>query len=164
MKNKKFLAILMLLIISMNIFVITNVTANPNIQVNPENPKPQGTVTFTVNISEIDNIEEVVVYVQECGEEVCFTDYFNETMVNIGNNTYQTTITLKHKDAVKIYYSLGYLSNNTWTWTPSKTMDLDISSNSSESPDTNLLTYALIGVGVSVIFIISYIFYRKRGK
>lgn len=164
MKNKKFLAILIIIVISMNIFVITNVAAIPNIQMNPEHPKPQGTVTFTVNISDIKNIEEVVVYVQECGEEVCFTDYFNETMSKIANNTYQTTITLKHDDAVEIHYSLGILNNDTWTWTPSKTMDLEMSSNSSESPDTNLLTYALTGMVVSVIFIMLFIFYRKRGK
>jgi hypothetical protein len=166
MKNKKLLIIILFLLVGMNVFLIGGVSATPNINVdvNPEQPTALGNVTFTVNITNMENVDIVVIHVQECASEVCFMDFINETMLDMGNNTYQKSITLVHDNAVRMDYYVGILSNNSWTWTQSVTVNLNTSSELEETNDVSIFTYSLIVATISVIFIIFYILYRARGK
>ena len=165
----------MVAIISINMLAITNVAAAPSVEIDPEHPKPQGTVTFTAIFSENETVEKVVILVEECGNEpdigyICYTDVFNETMTKTSNDTYKITITLKHKNAINIHYQLGFFSDSNWSWYPENNMtsvDLDASSdpnggngNGNNDPDTP--GFEFIGLLLSVMFILLISYIRKR--
>ncbi|MCK4347077.1 MAG: hypothetical protein KAW47_00525 [Thermoplasmatales archaeon] len=175
MKNKKLKIIIMVTIISISMLAITNAAAAPSVEIDPKQPKPQGTVTFTAIFSENENVEKVVILVKECGNEpdigyICYADRFNETMTKTSDDTYKTTITLKHKNAIDMHYQLGLFSGSNWSWYPENNMtsvDLDTSldsnggnGNGNNDPDTP--GFEFIGLLLSVMFILLILHIRKR--
>ena len=169
---------LMPIIIAATLFVLTFsiVSAAPTVQLNPAQPEPLGTVTFTATISDVENIEKVTIRVQECGNEpdigyICYTDEFNETMTESSENTYTASITLDHENAIELKYQLHYLTDQGWTSFPDEdliTVELDTSGqtngdNNGDNGDSGSDTpgFELIGLVLSVIFI-SLIMYRRK--
>ena len=175
MKNKKSKIIIMVAIISITMLAVTNAAATPSVEIDPKHPKPQETVTFTATFSESENLEKVVMLVEECGNEpdigyICYTDGFNETMTKTSDDTYKTTITLKHKNAIDMHYQLGFFSDSNWSWYPENNMtsvDLDTSSdsngdNGNGNKDTDTPGFEFIGLLLSVMFISLILHIRKR--
>lgn len=117
------------------IFMISSVNAVLTIEIDPVIPEPKDTVTFTVTIPEED-VENVVINVEECKEDICFVDTFNETMDSIGSSKYQTTITLKYEDATEIKYRVGYNNSSGWKWYPEGS-NARITANLDKSEDEN---------------------------
>ena len=165
----------MVAIISINMLAITNVAAAPSVEIDPEHPKPQGTVTFTAIFSENETVEKVVILVEECGNEpgmgyVCYIDKFNETMTKTNDDTYKTTITLKHKNAIDMHYQLGFFSGSNWSWYPENnviSVDLDTSSdsngdNGNGNKDADTPGFEFTWVLISAIFILFILNKRKR--
>lgn len=77
------------------------VTADPiirDISIEPVDPAPLSTVTFLVTIDNTTTIQDVRLILQECRQDMCFIDKWNESMNRI-NGVYQTNITLIHKQA-----------------------------------------------------------------
>jgi len=173
MKNKKLKIIVTVAIISITMLAVTNAAATPSVEIEPKHPKPQDAVTFTATFSENENIEKVVIRVEECGNEpgmgyVCYIDKFNETMTKTSNDTYEITITLKHKNAIDMHYQLGVLSDNSWSWYPEGDMtsvDLDIPSDpngDNGNNDKDTPGFEFIGLLLSVMFISLILHIRKR--
>jgi hypothetical protein len=169
---------LMPIVMAATLFFLTLSVASaaPTVELNPAEPEPQGTVTFTATIPDVENIEKVTIRVQECGNEpdigyICYTDEFNETMTESTENTYTASITLTHKNAIDLKYQLNYLTNQGWTIYPDDdliTVDLDTSGqtngdNNGDNGDSGSDTpgFELIGLALSVIFI-SLIMYRRK--
>ena len=165
----------MVTIISINMLAITNAAAAPSVEIDPEHPKPQGTVTFTAIFSENENVEKVVILVKECGNEpnigyICYADSFNETMTKTSDDAYKTTIILKHKNAIDIQYQLGFFSGSSWSWYPENNMtsaDLDTSldpngGNGSGNNDPDTPGFEFVGLLLSVMFILLILHIRKR--
>ena len=158
----------------MQVFLFYSVTApaESNVEIIPQNPKPQDTVTFNVTITNVENIKKVVIIVKECGNEpgygyICYTDGFNETMTAINNETYTAQVKLNHKNAIELKYRLGYLTDNRWTWEPLTGMvkvELDTSSNSTDTDDkgSSIPGFEIIFLVFSVIFILLILNTRRR--
>jgi len=174
MKNKKLKIITIVAIISINMLTITNAAAASSVDIDPKHPKPQGTVTFTATFSENENVEKVIILVEECGNEpdigyICYIDGFNETMTKTSDDTYKTTITLKHKNAIDIQYQIGFFNDNKWSWYPENDMTsvyLDASSDSNgdnvNGNKTDTPGFEFIWVLISAIFILFMLNKRKR--
>lgn len=151
--------------------------ADPTVELNPTEPEPLESVTFTVTIADEDSIEQVSLRVQECGNEpnigyICYTDGVNETMTQSAASSYTATITLKHENAIELKYQVGYLTEDGWTWYPEGSdmvkVELDISGQSSgnnnDGSDTDSGTpgFEFVGLIISVIFISLIVYRRKR--
>jgi len=144
----------------------------PNIELYPEKPAPQSTVTFNATFPSVSDLDEVVILVEECTASICFIDSFNESMTMLNTDIYTTKITLKHGDAIEMKYRLGYSSNGTWNWEPPlmenmTSVSLATEQNNGNSNggnnDTNETPgFEVIGVLISVIFILLILNKRKR--
>ena len=79
----------------------------------PSEPLPLSTILFNATILSNESIDEVRLLAQECRDDLCFIDKWNESMDKTGG-IYQTTITLIHKEATQIKYHIAIKSNETW--------------------------------------------------
>src|SRR6056297_159744 len=91
------------------VLTIPSVNAAPTVELNPAKPKPLETVTFTATIPNVENIQQVTIRVQECGNEpnsgyICYTDEFNETMTESAADTYTGSVTLAQKNSIELKY------------------------------------------------------------
>lgn len=128
------LSILMIILIFL-LSTSPTINATPTVEVNPSEPQPLATVTFTVTIPNVDDIQQVTIRVQECGNEpnigyICYTDEFNEILSESASNTYTGSVTLAHENAIEIKYQVNYLTTNGWTTYPEEDLvkvDLDTS-------------------------------------
>ncbi len=174
-KTKKLMPLF--LSITLLILSISTTLAAPTIEVNPSQPEPLGTVTFSAMIPDVEDIQKVTIRVQECGNEpnfgyICYTDEFNKTMTKSADGTYSASITLAHENAIEIKYQLKYLTSQGWTSYPSDDLvkvDLDTSDqtngdsngdNGDSSSDTP--GFEIITLFISVIFIMLILYRRKR--
>jgi len=174
MKNKTRKILITTIVILAMYTCIGSVMAaiGPPIELDPEEPTPQSTVTFTVTIPSEDNLDEVIILVEECKADVCFIDSFNESMTMLNTDTYTTQITLKHGDAIEMKYRLGYSSDGTWEWEPPLMENMTSVPLASEqnngnsnggSDDTNETPgFEGIGILISAIFILLISNKRKR--
>lgn len=174
-KTKKLMPLMIGIIL---LFLSVSITlADPTINVNPSQPKPLGTVSFSATIPDVEDIQKVTIRVQECGNEpnigyICYTDEFNKTMVKSADGTYGASITLNHENAIEIKYQLKYQTSQGWISYPSDdlvTVDLDTSDqtngdsnggngdSSSDSPG-----FEFLALFISVIFITLILYKRKR--
>jgi len=148
--------------------------ADPTVVLDPAKPKPLESVTFTVTIPDVDNIEQVAIRVRECGNEpnigyICYNNGSDETMTQSAANSYTSTISLKYKNAIELKYQIGYLTPDGWTWYPEGSdmvkVELDLSGQSSgndnndssnETPGFEFVSFAF------AIMFISLILYRRK--
>lgn len=143
---------------------ISTISAAPNVTVSPAKPKPASTVMFTVTLSGISDVSTVAINVQECTESLCFADDFNETMTKQSDDTYTTSLTLKHSDATEIKYRVGYRTSSGWTWDPADPNDMvkvSLDASSSGSSD-NTPGFEFIFI-VLAVFLVAVVLY-KRGR
>jgi len=155
---------------------ITVVSAEPTIELNPAQPKPLDTVTFTANIPDVENIQQVTIRVQECGNEpgigyICYTDEFNQTLTETSTDTYSGSVTLTHENAIELKYQLNYQTSEGWmsypddlvkveydlSGEPDNTDNGDSSDNDADTPG-----FEVLGLFISVIFISLILYSRKR--
>jgi len=110
--TKYFLTVIFLWVLLSSV----SVTADPtiiDINIEPVEPAPLSTITFTVAINNTTSNEDVRLILQECREDLCFIDKLNESMDRI-NGVYQTTITLIHEQATQFKYNIAIKANETW--------------------------------------------------
>jgi len=168
-KTRNFLTILIMTLIFFTACSMMS-SAEINIELDPEYPKPQDTITFNATINDT-NLNEVVIIVEECGYEpefgyVCYTDKFNETMIKTTLNTYSTSITLKHENTTEIKYQLKYHNDTGWFSEPSGIEMIKVSLDTSKNLDNGNLSveivYVIIIVAILIIFISLVLYRRKR--
>ena len=170
----------MLLFITGLFFVmpITVANAEPTIELNPAQPKPLDTVTFTAIIPDVENIQQVTIQVKECGNEpgigyICYTDVvFNQTLTETSTNTYSGSIILTHENAIELKYQLNYQTSEGWMLYPDDLVNVeyDLSSepddnndgDSSDGDDAGTPGFEVLGLFISVIFISLILYRRKR--
>ncbi|MEF8879818.1 MAG: Heimdall-CTERM domain-containing surface protein [Candidatus Thermoplasmatota archaeon] len=138
-------------------------TATPTVELNPENPSKGGTATFTATFTDV-TPNEVVIKVDECKKDLCYGDGFNETMTKNGD-VYEATIDLKHSDATKIQYKLGYKTTEGWNWQPGTDdfVEVSLSSDSSdkEKPDVGIPGFEFL-IALIAALVITMLIKRKR--
>jgi hypothetical protein len=167
-KTRKILTVLILVLIFFSACSMMS-SADINIELDPEFPKPQDTITFNVTINDT-NLNELAIIVEECGYEpefgyVCYTDKFNETMIKTPTNTYSATIKLKHENATEIKYQLKYHNDTGWFSEPSGIEMVKVSLDINNADEGNLsveMVYFIIIVAILIIFISLILYRRKR--
>lgn len=179
-KNKKKLMQISLAILLAAV-TIPSVTAAPTVELSPAQPQPLDTVTFTATIPNVENIQQVAIRVQLCGNEpnigyICYTEEFNETLTESAADTYTGSVNLgnheKAENAIEIKYQLNYLTNQGWITYPEDDLvkvDLDTSNQPDDTTNGNTDDTASDTPGfelgvlfISVIFISLILYRRKR--
>ena len=131
----------MLLVSSLYISIVgTGTAAEPiikEITLDPEEPSPLSTITFTAVINNSNNLDDVRLIVQECTDSLCYAIGSNESMLAVDNNTYQTTVTLTHNDATYIKYHLEIETNETWYIYSITELNLKNETNNNSSNNNN---------------------------
>lgn len=158
-----------------SILFISNVNAKINIEIDPEKPKPKETITLKAQITDVENLENMFIILDECGNEpgigyVCYTDSFNVSMVETSADNYTATITLRHENAIEIKYQIRYLSSYGWNSKPEGNdlikVDLDTSNQSNDNENQNTDTKTP-GFQIFVLILaisIMLALYKKRLK
>ena len=85
-----------------------------SISLTPPDPSVRSPITFTVTMTSDESLTDVRIIVQECTEGICYRDFFNESMTLMGENTYQTSLTLIHEDATYIKYHVEAGTSEQW--------------------------------------------------
>ncbi|UCH72185.1 MAG: hypothetical protein JSW62_01155 [Thermoplasmatales archaeon] len=117
MKHMKISITFIVSVLSLYLFAVNVIAAEPNVEeivVNPPNPAPLSTITFTATISHSDQLDDIRLIVEECKEGFCYSDGFNEPMSLTDEGKYDAEITLKHDDSTKIQYNLNIKSGDSW--------------------------------------------------
>jgi len=93
---------------------IQTLAAQPSVTINPTNPSPQSTLTFTVALSE-ENILGAWLEIQECNgnKGICYPKQ-NLSMEEKSPGTYQLSVTLQHSDATYMQYTIKLDTPNGW--------------------------------------------------
>ena len=114
------------------------------ILLNPEEPAPTETITFTSTIESDDVPTSVYIVVQECKADICFKDGYNESLALLDGNNYQGEVTLERDDATYIKYHVEMLINGVWYKNDITELDLvvddgngDTNGENGENGDTN---------------------------
>ena len=84
-----------------------------DIDYTPNNPAPLSTITFIATV--LGDNPRVYVFVEECRDDLCYTDAQNVTMDKIGTTQYEQAITLKHEDANIIHYQIIVKDQGMWS-------------------------------------------------
>ena len=127
---------------------------------NPEKPKMQSDVTFTVDISG-DSISSVQLVLSECNKDtgLCHISR-NISMSKKSGDTYEAKIPLEWDDVNSINYKISLESNGKWIQSEEHTtylaLDSDGSSDSNDSPGFELIVF--------IIAIMSFILLFKKSK
>jgi hypothetical protein len=171
MKNNiRRILVIAIAILGVYMLIFNNVWAEnePTIEIKPESPVPESTITFTATIND-ENATDVRIVFQECdaNTEICFTKH-NISMNSVDLDTYETSFTLEHSEATYIQYSLVVNSNEGWkTYLDKTKFNLTIKQNDDNGKDNNNKDndtpgFEFFGILISVIFILLIFDKRKR--
>lgn len=125
-----------------------------DITLNPADPSPKSTITFTVTITG-DEIDEVNLILQECNEELCFQK-INQTMTKLESGKYQTSVTLSKSSATYIQYWVETKESGLWFGSDADLIKKNLKVNQDDSPGFELLVFF-----ISIIILI-FIIKKKR--
>ena len=140
------------------------------IQVEPEEPIPESTVTFTVEVMDPSGgaIESVNIIVEECNRDkgICYRPGYNISMTEGEPSQYQGEVTLTHEDATYITYWAEILHEGTWNTHDKTELNLSLDQgnggngngtpgngdNGNQSPGYEILLF-LVALGVSFVIL-----------
>ena len=123
---------------------------------NPEKPKMQSDVTFTVDISG-DSISSVRLVINECNKDtgICHISR-NISMSKKSGDTYEAKIMLEWDDVNSIKYQISLESDGKWIQYEEHTtylaLDSDGSSDSNDSPGFEIMVFLIAIIGVVLLF------------
>ena len=178
MKEKKNKPLIFTFLISFLLLVCiqSSTVADPTvttISLDPADPAPTETITFTATIDSNETPTSVFIVVQECNENICFKDGYNESMTLQDTGDYQGQIALQRDDVTYIKYHIVILSNGEWYANEIAEFDLteddgngdtngdndgNGSTNGDGTPGFELIVFLIAGI----IIIISFKHKRSR--
>lgn len=156
------ISIIVLTLLSSNIGAI-------NIDHSPENPVAGSEILFKTTFDNDSLVEKVNLEISECDENIgaCFTDSEqNLTMDETTNKTYETTVSLIHKDATYVQYTLLVKMNGSWiSYFNNTKLDLEPPEKKKKGTDdkNGVPGFELIGIVLAAVFI-STMYKRRRQK
>jgi hypothetical protein len=126
-----------------------------SITLDPTNPSPKSTITFTADITG-DQLDEVYLILQECKEDLCF-QRVNESMTKTGTNTFEVTMTLTKSSSTYIQYWIEINEDGDWYGSDSDLTKKNLSTQQEDSsPGFELLVFL-----VSLVILL-FIIKKKR--
>jgi hypothetical protein len=130
------------------------------VTIDPAQPLPLSTLTFTAMLSINETIDDIRLIVQECKEDLCFVHDFNVSMEKITNDIYQGRCTLIEEEATQIKYHLKIVCNETWYSSNITLLPLaDTKKNTSQEPNNRISTPGF-EVTLIILSIASLIFFK----
>ncbi|DAC73344.1 MAG TPA: hypothetical protein DSN98_00205 [Thermoplasmata archaeon] len=166
MTNNRRISIIFLTTIILGTCIASVTATDPTIgsvTITPNEPAPQSSVNFSVNIVG-DGISAVYLHYKECNVQICKV-FNNISMTKLSGNTYEKKIKLTWDEATYITYNFEINSNGVWTKTEyvnvslkPVTNDDGNNTNNNKQPGFEILFF-VAAVGVSVI-----ILGRKRSR
>lgn len=126
----------------------------------PEKPKMQSDVTFTVDSSG-NSISSVRLVLNECNKpkKICHAPPQNVSMNKVSGNTYQAVVTLQWDDVSSITYHIEVISDGKWIEYEEFTTNLSIGSEGSNgsgdsngSPGFEILVFFIAIFGIILLF------------
>ncbi len=178
--NTKRILIITIAILGFFMLTLNNISAanEPTIEIKPQSPAPESTITFTPTIKD-ENTTEVWLHIQECDANtgICFSDSVkNESMTDLGGGKYEVSITLLHNDATYIQYWIDVKTSDAWIdyfkGSDGKGTIINLSAPVNGDDDDSTVNggdkngetpgFEFIGVLISVIFILLILNKRKR--
>ena len=176
-KNTRNIFIAIIVIFGFYVSTVSVVSAvdEPTLKINPNNPAPLSTVTFTTTVKD-ENTTEVRLVIQECinttEQQLCFQKQ-NISMDATDNDSYEVSFTLEHADATYIQYSLVIKNIEGWkTYYKETITQLSESGNGEDGNSNNggdntkngkdTSGFEFILILVSSIFILFILNKRKR--
>ena len=142
MKEKKNKPLILAFLISFLLLVCiqSSTAANPivtTISLDPADPAPTETITFTATIDSNETPTSVFIVVQECNENICFKDGYNESMTLQDSGEYQGQIALQRDDVTYIKYHIEILSNGEWYANDITEFDLTVDDGNGDTNGNN---------------------------
>ena len=136
--------------------------AEPTMEIDPDQPAPLSTVTFTAQID--DTATAVRLLIQECNGNtgICYVRQ-NLSMSDMGDGSYQKTVTLEHEDATYIQYSLLVQTSNGWTTYLEETK-VTLQEQQSNGDTNGTPGFELAGMLLAAMFIMVLVVWRKRAR
>lgn len=144
------------------------------IYVSPFQPRPLSNVIFTAGIvNNSSKIDEARLIIQECMEDLCFTDGQNISMnysYSCCMDFFEAELELTHENATHIKYHLEILSNGSWYEYETDYVFLSVDGNENTNDSVKLTTPGFeIVILLFSIFVFLKLkkkrgFYRVRGK
>lgn len=128
----------------------------------PSNPAPKSTITFTATVSG-GTISKVYLVIKECKDNLCHIEGFNESMDKTPSGQYEKEITLNYSDTNNIEYYLVIKSDGIWYDFQDSKIQKDLNTASGNSNSNKTPGFELI-VFVISIAILLFITRQKRVK
>ncbi len=155
-------------------FCFSTVTAElsvENITIDPNEPTEFSDVTITCIINDLDEEDDVYLWLEECNENIgiCDPETINISMSETSNqNEYSATATLKFDGAT--YFTYRFIVNDNGEWTTIKDDDnyhVDLSEKSTDNgtnggSDNNDSPGFEIAILIAAIFTVIMIYKKKR--
>jgi|GEM_PF-3334538 len=110
-----------------NVFAATGDSAD----LDPTNPAPEDSITFTITLLDPDNVTEVYLELQECNGNtgVCY-GFLNESATPNGE-FYTLEIALEHQDATYITYTI--VTNGANGWNENEPIELQLAQGNNDN-------------------------------
>ncbi len=162
MRDLKYSLVVAIVILGF-LLTATTIQAEPEIKeiiLNPENPAPKDTITFTVTLESNEDIDGVRLILEECEEGLCYQDGFNKSMEKTNDGKYEVEITLKHQTAIEVKYRLKMKSGDVWY--DSDLMELALSAHQNNGQDPGNSSPGFGVVTLLVMLSIALLLYKKK--
>lgn len=150
--------ILITMIVMIGLFMSSaNVLAETTatIEIDPEEPTRMDTVTFTVNITSDENIQDIHLITHECRQGMCYAD--EEVTLTESGDDYTGQYTYSHDDSIYIEYwvNIDTDQENDVQVTDVIHTDLNIESNNGgsngDSDDNNTPGFELFTLLIAIV-------------
>jgi hypothetical protein len=149
--------------------IVNAEAAVEDVTINPANPKALDTVTITATITSDDDIDEVLIRIKECDDNMCMPT--EEFEMNLDNGMYSLTYDLTYSKATYFGYKFIITSNGNETETDFTNVTVNPSENGENggnggnggNGDNGLPGFELIPLFIATLIIIFYL-RRKRSR
>jgi hypothetical protein len=168
---KKLLKIVIIFGVYLSLIYSVIAYSEPTIEVDPLEPEQLSSMIFKVTFDDYNDVNEVFLLYNECTKnDICFTRE-NKSLINMGNGVYELTINLEHDNSAYIQYWIEFNTNEGWKAFPEeapypktylKEKQTSNGSNNNGQNNDDTPGFELIGIIISMIFILLFVHIRKR--
>jgi len=124
------------LVLGLCVSIVNVVSADgpvADISVEPLEPEPLSTVSFTANITSEEAVDEVYIKIKECTQSLCFS--IKNVSMEFDGDGYSVDFTLEHSDATYFDYWLEIKSGDSWFTTEQANVTLKIEASNENDND-----------------------------
>ena len=162
---RNILVISIIIVLGLHISAVNAIVTEPNVEkitLEPEEPTPLSTITFTATINSTEELDDVRLIVKECSEVLCFIDGFNVSMGATSDGDYRVQVTLKHDDTIEIKYHLEIDSNGIWYHSDVTVFNLTTDANNKTNGNNTNSTPGFRSISFLITILIGLLLFRRE--